>query len=245
MSFLYCRIPNFPLAVAQRDRPEFASTPLAIVGQSGHVCALSDEAIHSGVARHMDRPEAKLSCPQLQFLSISDIKCEQAQSALLAILGKWEIPVETFDWGEACIDLRTLTARHNEIRVLASDLGQRVRQTLGPTFTPQLGWGSTVLASRAVALDTPVGYIRIGGQTNEPFISRPHREAAFAGFLANHRRFDANQNQRKDTQTSMSEQRFRNDFVDLIAHYGPIFWQPRLVAAEHPLAEERSRYIRL
>ena len=85
MSIMCCRVPEFLLSLAERDKPELRGKPVALLGTDELVCAVSPGARHSGVTLQMEPRQAQMRCPDVQLQPL-DLEASQAEQG--AFVGK-------------------------------------------------------------------------------------------------------------------------------------------------------------
>jgi protein ImuB len=167
MSVLCCRIADFPLALAYRHHPHLRGLPLALVGPDDAVAAASPAARRCGVSAAMCPRQAQMRCPDIRLHPLDLAGCQDEQQAWLGTLAEWGLPVEAQGWGFAYIDMHTVAAHAPAVQPLAVDLGRRLRQQLGDDLQPALGWDSGKFTSRAAAVLTQPGRLRLVGAAEE------------------------------------------------------------------------------
>lgn len=167
MSVLCCSIPEFTIRTVRRSHPELVDQPLALLDDQGRVAALSNLAHRSRVQTQMTARQAQMRCPDIRLYPLSQTRCDEEQATLVSLLAQWELPVEEIGWGKAYIDLKPLTARRSEVKLLSVELGQRIRNELGELLQPALGWDSSKFTARAAAHYTQPGHIRLVDKADE------------------------------------------------------------------------------
>ena len=167
MSVLCGRIPNLAFTLAARHQPDLANHPAALIGRDESVCGLSASAYQAGVRMGMTARLAKMRCPDVLVLDADLAACQDAQTAFLGEVGQWELPIEAHGLGMAYIDLHEVTAEKKEVTALATELGRRLRKTLGDDLQPSLGWDHSKFCSRAAAFHTPVGRMKLVAKEDE------------------------------------------------------------------------------
>jgi len=165
VSVLCCQIPAFLINVTLRHEPSLAQRPLALVGPDERICAASA----AGVQPTMTPRQAQARCPDLVLHPVDLATCQQEQDAFVATLAAWGLPVEPGDWGMAYLDLQDL----GDIQPLAAALGRTVRQTMGASLQPSLGWDSGKFTARVAAVRTPVGRMRLVSKADEAAFLTP------------------------------------------------------------------------
>lgn len=167
MSILFCRIPDFLMALALRRHPALTNAPLGLVGEDERVGAVSLPARESGVRAGMTARQARMRCPDLLLRPLDGREGAAEQQAFLAEMARWELPVEEHGWGAAWLDLHTVAGRADTVQPLAVELGRRVRAAFGDDRAPALGWDSSKFTSRAAASCAAAGAVRMVGKAEE------------------------------------------------------------------------------
>jgi protein ImuB len=173
MSVCCCHIPDFLLTLACRTQPDAATRPFALLGPDERVCAVSAPARHSGVRTEMPARQAQMRCPDIWLQSLDTQSSLDERDAFLGTLTHWQLPVEAQGWGTAYIDLSGVADAADGARPLAADLGRQVRQKLGHSLQPALGWDSGKFTARAAAAYTTPGRMRLVGKTEETSFLSP------------------------------------------------------------------------
>ena len=109
---------------------------------------------------------ARLACPDLHLQPLNIQASQARQTAYLAALGEWELPVESQGWGLAYIDLNGIAHSTAAVQPLAADLGRRLRRTLGAALQPALGWDSSKFTARAAAMWAAPGRMKLVEQAD-------------------------------------------------------------------------------
>lgn len=173
MSVLCCRIPHFLIALACRRQPTWAGRPLALVGPDDRMWAVSPAAQQRGVRLQMRPQQAQVCCPELMLHELDLTASAAAQAEVLALAGRWELPVESLTWGMFYVDLHLVGSSAASVRPLAVELGQRVRTTCGEALLPALGWDSGKFTARAAATQVMPGRVRLVDKADEARFLRP------------------------------------------------------------------------
>jgi DNA polymerase-4 len=167
MSVLCCRVPSFLINLAQRQQPELANRPLALLGPDECICAASPSARQSGVRAAMSTRQALTLCPGLVLQPASITNFHNEQRAFLHTLASCGLPVEALNWGAAYLDLHTVARTATQVQSLAAELGRQVRKEIGQLLQPAIGWDSGKFTARAAALRTAAGKMRLVGKADE------------------------------------------------------------------------------
>ena len=166
IGILCCYVPNFLIASACCDQPGWTERPLALLGADERVVAVSAAARRSGVQIAVRAQAARLACPDLHLQPLNIQASQARQTAYLAALGEWELPVESQGWGLAYIDLNGIAHSTAAVQPLAADLGRRLRRTLGAALQPALGWDSSKFTARAAAMWAAPGRMKLVEQAD-------------------------------------------------------------------------------
>lgn len=167
MSVLCCQTPDFLLKLAYRSRPEWQERPFALVGSDELLCAVSPQAIQAHVQVQMTPRQAQMRCPEIVLQPVDVAQSRAEQEAFLDVLTRWQLPVEASGWGQAYIDLHTITCDKQEVQPLAADLGKQLRTQLGEAMQPSLGWDSGKFTARAAAHFAAPGKMRLVSASDE------------------------------------------------------------------------------
>ena len=121
----------------------------------------------------MRAQEARTACPDLLLRPLDLSAAETGQSALLAELSEWQLPVEPLTWGSAYVDLHAVAKDRPSVQPLITDAGRRLRQRLGADLQPSLGWDSGKFTARAAACVAPPGRMRLVDKADEARFLNP------------------------------------------------------------------------
>jgi hypothetical protein len=167
MSVLHATIPDFLATLARRREPGLEDHPFALLDEEESVCAASSSAYMLGVFLGMPARQARTCSPDLLFRTLDQEESESHHTALLAQMGRWQLPVESAGLGAGWIDLHTLDMTRNDVQGLASELGKGICQQLGGALAPSLGWDSSKFTSRVAAHVARTGSMRLVGKSEE------------------------------------------------------------------------------
>lgn len=167
MSVLCCHIPDFSITLACRQHPAWRDQPLALLGPDERVWAVSTVAQRCGVQGAMRAPQAQIVCPEVLLRPLDVAAAQAEQSALLAELAVWALPVEAQGWGMAYVDLHAVAKSAHVVQPLAAELGRRLRHALGDALQPALGWDSGKFTARAAAMQATPGHMRLVDKADE------------------------------------------------------------------------------
>lgn len=173
MSIMCCRVPNFLMGLAERDKPELAGRPVALLGADELVCAVSSEARQSGITLQMESRQARMRCPDVRLYPL-DLETSQAeQGAFVGRLAECGLPVEAASWGLAYVDLHAVAATSQTVQPFCADLGKQARGVLGENLVPSIGWDTSKFTARVAASTATPGHMRLVDHNNEERFLRP------------------------------------------------------------------------
>jgi protein ImuB len=168
MSILYCTIPHFAAALAQRDSPGLQSHPLVLIDPEGRVFGVSAEAAACGVAVGLAARTAEIRCPEAHLVDADLTRCREEFEALLQLLEHTSPKVEPHGWGAAYVDLGDPEAID-----LCKQAGRAVRRVLGEALQPALGWDSSKFTAQAAARRTRPGHLLAVAAVRERAFLKP------------------------------------------------------------------------
>jgi protein ImuB len=165
VSILYCAIPHFCAALAQRERgaPGLSGAPgpqpdaLVLIGPEGRVLDASAHAAACGVVPGLTARGAQIRCPQARLVDADLATSRQALEALWGVLERTSDDVEPHGWGAAYVDLGDLSRDRAGAVALCSETGRAIRRELGAGLEPALGWNSSKFTAQAAARRTRPG----------------------------------------------------------------------------------------
>jgi len=160
MSVLYCTIPHFATALAQRDHPEWAGGPLILIGPEDRVFGVSAEAAACGVAVGMTSRTAQVRCSEARLQDADLARSRAELEALLQLLEGASPQVEPHGWGAAYVDLGGLVRGHADAVSFCREVGRAVRRELGEALQPALGWDSSKFTAQTAGRRTQPGRLR-------------------------------------------------------------------------------------
>lgn len=146
-------VPNFPIAIAQRDNPQLRGRAVVVGGcpeEHAAVTACSEEAAAAGITVGTTLRRALALCPNAVFLPLQDAAVNAEASGLVDLLRLYSPTVEAIAPGHIHMDLRGL-ARMSGMDELAylQDLHEAACSASG--LAVQLGAAETVFAAHAAA----------------------------------------------------------------------------------------------
>ena len=160
MSVLYCTIPHFAVALAQRDHPEWEGGPLVLVGPEDRVFGVSAEAAACGVVAGMTARMAQVRCSEAHLRDADLARSRAELEILLQLLEGVSPQVEPHGWGAAYVDLGELVQGHADAVSFCREVGRAVRRELGEALQPALGWDSGKFTAQAAARRIQPGRLR-------------------------------------------------------------------------------------
>lgn len=173
MSVLCCHIPDFLIRLETLRTGRQEEQPLALLGEDGLLWAASPSARGYGVWPGLSPRQASMRCPELLVRSLDSAQAQAEQEHFLHTLGRWELPVEPLGWGAAYMDLHRLATGREQVMPLCGEMGRRLRDALGDSLAPALGWDSGKFTARAAALSTLPGRMRLVDKRDEATFLRP------------------------------------------------------------------------
>lgn len=160
MTVLYCTIPHFAAALAQRDNSELVGEPLALIGPEDRVFGVSAESAACGVGAGMTAKTAQIRCPEAQLLDADVARCRAELETLLQLLEGTSPEVEPHGWGAAYVELGDLVRNRADAVAFCRAVGKNVRLELGEPLQPALGWDTSKFTAQAAARRTEPGHLR-------------------------------------------------------------------------------------
>lgn len=160
MSILYCAIPHFATALAQRDDPHLEGRPLVLIDPGGRVFDASVEAAACGVVAGMTANAAEVRCPEAHLLDADMVGYQVEGETLLQLLEQASSKVEPHGLGAAYVDLGDLARGNSDAVSLCQEIGRAVRRELGKVLQPALGWNSSKFTAQAAARRTRPGHLQ-------------------------------------------------------------------------------------
>jgi protein ImuB len=157
VSILYCAIPHFAVALAQRERPELEGRTLVLIGLGDRVLDASAQAATCGVVPGLTARLAQIRCPQAHLIEADVDKASQAFEALLGVLEQIGNKVEPHGWGAAYVDLDDLARNRADAVAICSKAGKTIRRELGTQLEPALGWNRSKFTAQSAARRTRPG----------------------------------------------------------------------------------------
>jgi DNA polymerase-4 len=159
MSILYCAIPHFSIALAQRDDPKLIHQPLVLLGPEERVLDASPEASTCGVSAGLPGRTARVRCPDALFMNADMARCRAEFEALLELLEFMGPMVEPHGLGAAYVDFRDLVRCQADAVGLCKEVGRAVRKEFGELLCPALGWNHTKFTTWTAARQTRPGHL--------------------------------------------------------------------------------------
>nr|WP_322014128.1 DNA polymerase IV [Paraburkholderia sp. J12] len=172
---IHCDCDCFYASVEMRDDPSLRGRPLAVGGrpdQRGVVATCNYEARRFGVHSAMSSALAMRKCPDLLILPSAMEKYRIASRQIMAIYRDYTSDVEPLSLDEAYLDVTHATRCKGSATLIAEEIRERVRQTVGVTVSAGVG------PNKFIA--------KIASDWNKPdglFVVRPHEVDAFVAAL--------------------------------------------------------------
>jgi protein ImuB len=182
MSVIYCTIPHFAAALARRDDADLREKPLILIDPEGRVLGLSEEAAACGIVTGMTARMAEIRCPTARLLEADVTRYQAGAEVLFQLLERASPRVEPHGWGAAYVELegpgaarsqRSPAKNHTTAMSLCREIGQSVRQQLGETLQPALGWDSSKFTAQAATWRLPPGHFRTVETAREKSFLQP------------------------------------------------------------------------
>lgn len=158
-----------------RDDPSLRGRPLAVGGRPEHrgvIATCNYEARRFGVHSAMSSALAMRKCPELLILPPAMEKYRAASRQIMAIYRDYTPIVEPLSLDEAYLDVTHATRCKGSATLMAAEIRERVRETVGVTVS------AGVAPNKFVA--------KIASDWNKPdglFVVRPHEVDAFVAAL--------------------------------------------------------------
>ncbi|MFX1803224.1 DNA polymerase IV [Paraburkholderia sp. A3BS-1L] len=172
---IHCDCDCFYASVEMRDDPTLRGRPLAVGGrpdQRGVIATCNYEARRFGVHSAMSSALAMRKCPDLLILPTAMEKYRIASRQIMAIYRDYTADVEPLSLDEAYLDVSRTTRCKGSATLIANEIRERVRETVGVTVS------AGVAPNKFVA--------KIASDWNKPdglFVVRPHEVDAFVAAL--------------------------------------------------------------
>nr|WP_309477036.1 DNA polymerase IV [Trinickia acidisoli] len=172
---IHCDCDCFYASVEMRDDPSLRGRPLAVGGrpeQRGVIATCNYEARGFGVHSAMSSALAMRKCPELLILPSAMEKYRIASRQIMAIYRDYTPFVEPLSLDEAYLDVTTASRCKGSATLMAAEIRERVRETVGVTVS------AGVAPNKFVA--------KIASDWNKPdglFVVRPHEVDAFVAAL--------------------------------------------------------------
>jgi DNA polymerase-4 len=172
---IHCDCDCFYASVEMRDDPTLRGRPLAVGGRPEHrgvIATCNYEARRFGIHSAMSSALAVRKCPDLLILPPSMEKYRVASRQIMAIYRDYTPIVEPLSLDEAYLDVTEATHCKGSATLMAAQIRDRVRETVGVTVS------AGVAPNKFVA--------KIASDWNKPdglFVVRPHEVDAFVAAL--------------------------------------------------------------
>ncbi|WP_296651861.1 DNA polymerase IV [Paraburkholderia sp.] len=172
---IHCDCDCFYASVEMRDDPSLRGRPLAVGGrpdQRGVIATCNYEARRFGVHSAMSSALAMRKCPDLLILPTAMEKYRIASRQIMAIYRDYTPDVEPLSLDEAYLDVTHATRCKGSATLIAQEIRERVRATVGVTVSAGVG-PSKFIAKIASDWNKPDGLC----------VVRPHEVDAFVAAL--------------------------------------------------------------
>jgi DNA polymerase-4 len=172
---IHCDCDCFYASVEMRDNPSLRGRPLAVGGRPEHrgvIATCNYEARRFGIHSAMSSALAMRKCPELLILPPAMEKYRIASRQIMAIYRDYTADVEPLSLDEAYLDVTHSTLCKGSATLMAAEIRERVRETVGVTVSSGVG------PSKFVA--------KIASDWNKPdglFVVRPGEVDAFVAAL--------------------------------------------------------------
>ncbi|WP_439654778.1 DNA polymerase IV [Trinickia terrae] len=172
---IHCDCDCFYASVEMRDDPSLRGRPLAVGGRPearGVIATCNYEARRYGVHSAMSSALAMRKCPELLILRPAMEKYRIASRQIMAIYRDYTPDVEPLSLDEAYLDVTGSERCKGSATLMASEIRERVRETVGVTVS------AGIAPNKFVA--------KIASDWNKPdglFVVRPHEVDAFVAAL--------------------------------------------------------------
>lgn len=169
---IHCDCDCFYAAVEMRDQPELRGKPLAVGGASdrrGVVATCNYEARRFGIHSAMPMVTALRRCPQLVVVPPQMEKYKAVSRQVQQIFRDYTDLIEPLSLDEAFLDVSQATAHRGSATLIAQEIRQRVRDTLGITISAGIA-PNKFLAKIASDWNKPDGQFVIRPEEVDAFV---------------------------------------------------------------------------
>ena len=135
---IHCDCDCFYASIEMRDNPSLRGKPLAVGGnpqQRGVVATCNYEARKFGIHSAMPMATALRQCPQLIVIPPRMDKYREASQQVHAIFRDYTALIEPLSLDEAYLDVSDSPACHGSATLIAQEIRQRVRESIGITLS--------------------------------------------------------------------------------------------------------------
>ncbi len=148
--WLHVDINSYFATLLQQEIPALRGRPVGVVKDVGRSCviAASKEAKTFGVKTGCRAPEARLLCPQIQFIAAEFDMYLSATRQLKELFYDLSPDIEIFSLDEAFIDFTSLKRCYPSAKTFAELVQARIKQTLGEWVTCNVGIASTKILAK-------------------------------------------------------------------------------------------------
>lgn len=169
---IHCDCDCFYAAIEMRDNPELRGRPLAVGGSSerrGVVATCNYEARKYGIHSAMPMATALRRCSQLRVVPPRMDVYRQVSRQVQSIFSDYTDLIEPLSLDEAYLDVSEAQACRGSATLIASEIRQRVRETLGITISAGIA-PNKFLAKIASDWNKPDGQYVIRPQEVDDFV---------------------------------------------------------------------------
>jgi DNA polymerase IV len=169
---IHCDCDCFYAAIEMRDQPELRGRPLAVGGASdrrGVVATCNYEARRFGIHSAMPTVTALRRCPQLVVVPPQMDKYKAVSRQVQQIFRDYTDVIEPLSLDEAFLDVTHTTAHRGSATLIAQEIRQRVRDTLGITISAGIA-PNKFLAKIASDWNKPDGQFVIRPEEVDAFV---------------------------------------------------------------------------
>ncbi|MEH6625308.1 MAG: DNA polymerase IV [Motiliproteus sp.] len=169
---IHCDCDCFYAAVEMRDNPALRHIPLAIGGDAnrrGVIATCNYSAREFGVRSAMASAQAKKLCPNLTIIPGNMEKYRQASAQIQEIFQDYTELIEPLSLDEAYLDVTDSDACHGSATLIAEEIRQRVRQSVGITISAGIA-PNKFLAKVASDWNKPDGIFVVLPEQVEDFV---------------------------------------------------------------------------
>jgi DNA polymerase IV len=171
---IHCDCDCFYAAIEMRDNPDLRNRPLAVGGSSdrrGVVATCNYEARRYGIHSAMPTAAALRRCPELVVVPPQMEKYRAVSRQVQQIFTIYTDLIEPLSLDEAFLDVSAATMQRGSATLIAQDIRQRVRDSLGITISAGVA-PNKFLAKIASDWNKPDGQFVIRPEEVDDFVLR-------------------------------------------------------------------------